>query len=75
MMKAGAGWREILGRELLEVGDLLNVGLGEERETKSDTEDAALGIRVNGGLVHCNVRPGKVCKVSLNLGTWKLLVK
>lgn len=68
MMKVGVVWREILGRELLEVGDLLNVGFGEEREIKSDIEDVVFDIRVNGGFVYCNVRLGKVCKVFLNLG-------
>lgn len=49
--------------------------LEEGRETRNDTQDSALGIRMNAGSVYCSFRQDEVWKLSLKLGTWKLLLK
>lgn len=56
------------------LGDLLNMGLGELKETDG-SKDSDLGVRMNGGPIYCSFRQDKTWKWSLNLGTWKLLVK
>lgn len=60
---------------MLELADLLNVGLGEEREITDDTKECALGVRVNDGPTYCTFRHDKAWKLSLNLWTWQVLGK
>lgn len=73
-MEVSADWREILERQLLGLGDPLNMELRELRETDG-SKDSDLGVRMNGGPIYCSFRQDKEWKLSLNLGTWRLLVK
>lgn len=56
---------------MLGLGDLLNMGLGESRETDG-SKDSDLGVRMNGGPIYCSFKQDKAWELSLNLGTMEV---